>query len=149
MGVMTPRPAGTHLFACTLILLSSCAGSPKPPFEDLYGRENLASYTLMQVRGTRDGDRLDVEAIFGDGSSTLAVRLHFAIGSPTKLESGRWEWARNDTLVRGSIAERSLMFLGGQDGPPSVGGRFDLLDPSGTAHYRVIIPTTELKTKLP
>ena len=41
------------------------------------------------------------------------------------------------------------MFLGGQDGPPSIGGRFDLLDLSGVAEYRITIPTSELKTKLP
>ena len=41
------------------------------------------------------------------------------------------------------------MFLGGQDGPPSIGGRFDLLDPKGAATYRITIPTTELREKLP
>jgi hypothetical protein len=41
------------------------------------------------------------------------------------------------------------MFLGGQDGPPSIGGRFDLLDPTGAAEYRITVPTTELKIKLP
>ena len=41
------------------------------------------------------------------------------------------------------------MFLGGQDGPPSIGGSFDLLDPAGVGKYRVTIPTTELKVKLP
>jgi hypothetical protein len=101
------------------------------------------------VRGTRDGDRLNADARFGDGSSTLTVNLQFAIGAPTKLESGRWEWRRNGNLASGSVAEQSVMFLGGQDGPPSLGGRFDLLDPSGVAQYRITIPTTELKIKLP
>ncbi len=41
------------------------------------------------------------------------------------------------------------MFLGGQDGPPSLGGKFDLLNPAGIAVYRITIPTTELKNKLP
>lgn len=40
------------------------------------------------------------------------------------------------------------MFLGGQDGPPSIGGSFDLRDGTGAAAYRITIPTTELKTKL-
>jgi len=41
------------------------------------------------------------------------------------------------------------MLLGGQDGPPSIGGRFDLLDPTRGAEYHITIPATELKTKLP
>jgi hypothetical protein len=40
------------------------------------------------------------------------------------------------------------MFLGGQDGPPSIGGRFDLRDDAGAAMYRISIPTTELRQKL-
>lgn len=115
---------------------------------DLSGRENLSSYTLGQVRGMRVGDRLDTEATFGNGSSILTVDMRFAIGAPTKLESGRWQWARDGRLMNGTVTERSVMFLGGQDGPPSIGGRFDLRDATGTAAYRITIPTTELRQKL-
>jgi len=74
--------------------------------------------------------------------------MRFAIGAPTKLESGRWQWTRDGRLLSGTVAERSVMFLGGQDGPPSIGGRFDLRDAAGAAVYRITIPTTELKQKL-
>ena len=131
-----------------IVLIAACARPPRPPIEDLTGRENLSSFTLGQVRGTRNGDRLDAEAKFGDGSSTITVEMRFAIGSPTKLVSGQWQWMRDGRLMSGAVAERSVMFLGGQDGPPSIGGRFDLLDPAGAAAYRITIPTTELKTKL-
>ena len=50
--------------------------------------------------------------------------------------------------MSGTVTERSVMFLGGQDGPPSIGGRFDLHDATAAAAYRITIPTTELKTKL-
>lgn len=133
---------------CVMIFLAACAKPPRAPVEDLTGRENLSSYTLGQVRGTRVGDRLDAEATFGDGSSTLTIEMRFAIGAPTKLESGRWQWTRNGHLTSGTVTERSVMFLGGQDGPPSIGGRFDLRDATGAAIYRITIPTTELKTKL-
>ena len=113
--------------------MAACATPPRPPVEDLSGRENLSSYTLGQVRGTRIGDRLDAEATFGDGSSTLTVEMRFAIGAPTKLESGRWQWSRDGQVTKGTVTERSVMFLGGQDGPPSIGGRFDLRDAAGTA----------------
>lgn len=104
---------------------------------------------LLQVRGTRDGDRLGAEAKFGDGSSTLTVQMRFAVGIPTKLDSGRWQWNGGERQGNGAVAERSVMFLGGQDGPPSLGGRFDLLDATGAAKYRITIPTTELRLKLP
>jgi len=128
--------------------MAACVRPPRPPVEDLSGRENLSSYTFSQVRGTRVGGRLDAEATFGDGSSTLTLNMRFAIGAPTKLASGRWQWIRDGSLMTGTVTERSVMFLGGQDGPPSIGGRFDLRDPTGTAVYRVTVPTTELKTKL-
>lgn len=149
MGAMTQNRASQRLLPCFLVLLASCARSSRPPLEDLHGRENLSSFVLDQVRGTRDGERLNADARFGDGSSTLTVNLHFAIGAPTRLESGRWEWTRNGNRATGTVAERSVMFLGGQDGPPSLGGRFDLLDPTGAAEFRITIPTTELKIKLP
>ena len=131
-----------------ILLLAGCA-KPHPPIEDLTGRENLSAFTLAQVRGTRDGDRLDAQARFEDGSSTLTVTMQFAIGAPTRLKSGQWQWMRDNHLATGTVEERSVMFLGGQSGPPSIGGRFDLLDPSGAPHYRITIPTTELQLKLP
>jgi hypothetical protein len=37
-----------------------------------------------------------------------------------------------------------VMFLGGQDGPPSIGGTYDLLDQDGAPRYRVNFPVTAL-----
>src|SRR5437879_980099 len=122
-------------FCCSVFLLAGCA-KPRPPVEDLTGRENLSSFTLAQVRGTRNGDRLDAEAKFGDGSSTLTVAMRFTIGAPTTLNAGQWQWRKDTLLTSGSVVERSVLFLGGQDGPPSIGGRFDLLDSTGAAKYR-------------
>jgi hypothetical protein len=132
-----------------LVVIAACSKPPKQPVEDLTGHENLASYVLQQVRGTRDGDRLDAEATFGDGSSTLRVKMRFDIGSPTKLNSGRWQWTGDGRDMTGAVVERSVMFLGGQDGPPSIGGSYDLVGESGVAQYRITIPTTELETKFP
>ena len=135
--------------ACLIALAAACSSPPRPPVEDLTGGENLASFLLQQVRGTRDGDRLDADARFGDGSSTLTVEMRFDVGAPTRLRSGQWQWTRNGQSLSGAVAERSVMFLGGQSGAPSLGGRFDLLGPAGVAQYRITIPTTELKIKLP
>ena len=126
-----------------LLLLASCAG-PKQPVEDLSGRENLSLFKLQSLRGTRDGDRMQAQAMFSDSSSILALEMNFAIGSPTKLESGSWRLTRNGQVLSGSVAGRSITFLGGQDGPPSIGGSFDLIGSDGAAKYRVRIPVTQL-----
>jgi hypothetical protein len=115
--------------------------------QDLTTLEYLSSFTLHSVAGTRDGDRLHAQAIFSDSSSILTVEMHFAVGSPTKLESGEWRWMRGGQLLNGAVASRLITFLGGQDGPPSIGGTFDLLGPDGVARYRVNIPVTQLKTR--
>jgi hypothetical protein len=132
---------------CCAALLAGCGGSKRPAVQDLSGRENLSLFTLQSMRGTRDGDRLQTVATFSDSSSILTVEMHFAVGSPTRLESGTWRWSRNNQLQSGTVAERSVTFLGGQDGPPSIGGAFDLLGSEGAALYRITIPVTELKAK--
>lgn len=131
-----------------LLLLASCSGPKHPALEDLSGREDLSFFKLGSISGTRDGDRLDARAILTDSSSILTIELRFAIGSPATLERGAWSWSRNNAQSNGTVAARSVDFLGGQDGPPSVGGRFDLIGADGAAHYRVTIPVTELKTRL-
>ena len=130
-----------------VVLLTGCDESKRKAVLDLTAHEDLSSFTLHSVAGTRDGDRLRAQAIFSDSSSILTVELYFTIGSPTKLQSGAWRWSRGIQLLSGVVASRSLTFLGGQDGPPSIGGIFDLLGPDGVARYRVNIPVTQLKTR--
>ena len=143
---MTTR-SSTLVLTWGVVLLVSC-GQPKPAaVQDLASHETLSSFTLHSVAGTRDGDRLHTQAIFSDSSSILTVEMHFAIGSPTTLESGVWRWSRSGQLLTGAVASRSVTFLGGQDGPPSIGGTFDLLGTDGLARYRVNIPVTQLKTR--
>ncbi len=128
-----------------LILLASCGGRVRPALEDLSGRENLSLYRVQEIRGARDGDRLRAEAVLSDSSSVLTMDLQFAIGSPTTLESGSWRWTRARGIAAGAVRARSVTFLGGQSGPPSIGGAFDLVDDAGAARYRATLPTTELK----
>ena len=129
-----------------MLLLAACGESRRMAVQDLASHEYLSSFTLQSAAGTRDGDRLHAQAIFSDSSSILTVELHFAIGSPTTLESGVWRWSRSGQLLNGTVASRSVTFLGGQDGPPSIGGTFDLLGSDSVARYRVNIPVTVLKT---
>lgn len=130
-----------------LVFLIACGHPKRPAIEDLGGRENLSLFTLGSLRGVRDGDRLQVQAMFSDSSSVLTLEMRFLIGSPTALQSGAWRWARNNRLTDGAVAARSVTFLGGQSGSPSIGGTFDLLGPDGAARYRATIPVAELKTR--
>lgn len=139
---ITPKKY-SKLLCCTL-LLAACGGAKRPAVEDLTAHENLPLFKLHSLRGTRDGDRLQAQAVFSDSSSILTMEMRFAIGSPTKLESGTWQWSRNNQMMSGSVAARSVTFLGGQDGPPSIGGTYDLFGSDGVARYRVNIPVTPL-----
>ncbi|HME10746.1 MAG TPA: hypothetical protein VKG25_27065 [Bryobacteraceae bacterium] len=120
----------------------SCAGNHRPLLEDLSHREDLGQMRLGAARGVRDGDRLSAQLLITDSSSILTMDLHFAVTPPTRLESGTWILNRGGA---GKVEARSVTFLGGQNGPPSLGGAFDLLDAQGQVRYRVHLPTTELK----
>jgi hypothetical protein len=124
-------------------VLVGCAQRSRTPLEDLSGREDLSRFTIPSVRGVRDGDRLAAQVLISDSSSILTLDLHFAIGSPTTLQSGNWQWSRPSRLLKGSVSARSVTFLGGQDGPPSIGGTFDLSGADGSL-YRVTLPLTVL-----
>ena len=138
-----------RLLCCALLLLLGCAGARQDGIEELSTHEHLSLFKLGSLRGTRDGDRLAARAMFTDSSSILTIDMQFAIGSPTFLQSGAWRWIRNNALETGSVSALSVTFLGGQDGPPSIGGTFELLSAGAGAQYRVTIPVTQLTGRLP
>jgi hypothetical protein len=133
-----------------VVLFQSACGAPKQPsVEDLSHHEDLSGAKLMTLRGARDGDRLDAEAMFSGRSLLLTVKMRFTIGAPTTLSSGAWVRKHsNGTMEMGSVAERSVSFAGGQNGSPSIGGSFDLVDATGARLYRVVLPLLELKDRL-
>ncbi len=120
-----------------LLVLPACR-TPKP------GESDTPGLTLTSLKGTRDGDRLDVRALYSTPGGPLTIDLHFAVGVPTKLRVGVWTGAGES----GTVQEKSTTFLGGQDGPPSIGGRFDLLGSASDLRYRISIPVQPLKAKL-
>jgi|HubBroStandDraft_4_1064222.scaffolds.fasta_scaffold289532_2 hypothetical protein len=124
------------------LVIAGCARSGRPVLQDLSGHEDLSIFKLQTVGGVRDGDRMAVQVLISDSSSILGLDLHFAIGSPTTLESGAWRWSRSAGVLNGTVSARSVTFLGGQDGPPSIGGTFDLT--GSEAVYRVNLPLTVL-----
>jgi hypothetical protein len=129
-----------------LVCFASFIGCARPPapVEDPNGSRDVSRFSLTDIRGTRDGERLIVRAIYGDGTRELALDLHFKVGVPTKLQAGTWSGLGANGIVR----ERSVTFLGGQSGPPSIGGRFDLLGPGGRLEYRINIPVQPVERRL-
>ena len=80
--------------------------------------------------------------------ASLPYRLPWPAGRLRRLRSEERdliEHRRAQAAEEKAAAARSVTFLGGQSGPPSIGGIFDLVGPSGAALYRVNIPVTELK----
>ena len=137
-------PRLSRIIGLTALLLISCRKPPEKPVEDLRGSQDMSKFALTSLKGTRNGDQLDVRAAYGDGSRIITVYLHFRVTPPTQLQSGAW----SGFLSKGGVRERSSTFLGGQSGPPSIGGTFDLLGPDGQPLYRVTIPLQPLNERL-
>jgi len=78
-------------------------------------------------------------------ASQLTMTLQFQIGVPTTLVSGHFQWVRSAEILQGSVRARSLTFLGGQSDLPNLGGVFELLRADGSAAFKVIVPTTEVR----
>jgi hypothetical protein len=129
------------------LLFAGCAHSNRPALQDLSGREDLSRFTIQSVHGVRNGDRLAAQVLISDSSAILTLDLHFAIGSPTTLESGNWRWSRPDGASNGTVSARSVTFLGGQDDGPSIGGTFELAGEERPA-YRVTLPLTVLPRQI-
>jgi hypothetical protein len=128
----------------SLIILIGCGSGPSKPVETLGGTYDVSAFMLRSLKGTRDGERLEVHALYGGGSQSLIVRLHFNVTPPTRLASGTW----TGLAGHGEVRQRSVTFLGGQSGSPSIGGRFDLVGPDNRPLYRISIPLQELKQRL-
>jgi hypothetical protein len=127
-----------------MVMLTGCGSRPTNPVEDLGGTHDVSTFALRSLKGTRDGELLEVRALYGDDSRSLRVDLQFKVAPPARLESGTW----TGLAGKGGVRERSVTFLGGQSGRPSIGGRFDLIGPDNRTLYRVTIPLQELKQPL-
>ena len=124
--------------------LTGCGSRPAQPVQDLSGGTDVAAFTLKSLKGTRDGTRLEVQAVYGDVSEALVVHLRFEVNPQARLEFGTW----SGPAGHGTVRQRSITFLGGQSGPPSIGGNFDLIGSGNRPLYRVAIPLQPLNNRL-
>lgn len=133
------------LVGSAFLLLSSCRNIEEATIENLQEKSTLVDYQMISLAGRRDGDRLPVRLVFEAPSSNLRLDLLFRIGVPTRLESGQYQWERQDEVLGGRVRASSVTFLGGQSDNPNLGGVFQLLSASGEPIYQVRLPTSEVK----
>jgi hypothetical protein len=143
---MILSPKRLSLLVCSVFfLLSSCRNIEEATIENLQEKSTLTDYQMISLEGRRDGDRLPVRLVFEAPSSNLRLDLLFRIGVPTRLESGQYQWERQDEVLGGRVRASSVTFLGGQSDNPNLGGVFQLLSASGEPIYQVRLPTSEVK----
>ncbi len=143
---MIHAPKRLSLLVCSaFFLLSYCRNIEEATIENLREKSTLTDYQMASLEGRRDGDRLPVRLVFEAPSSNLRIDLLFRIGVPTRLESGQYQWERQDEVLGGRVRASSVTFLGGQSDNPNLGGVFQLLSASGEPIYQVRLPTSEVK----
>ncbi len=143
---MIHAPKRLSLLVCSaFFLLSYCRNIEEATIENLQEKSTLTDYLMTSLEGRRDGDRLPVRLVFEAPSSNLRMDLLFRIGVPTRLESGQYQWERQDEVLGGPVRASSVTFLGGQSDNPNLGGVFQLLSASGEPIYQVRLPTSEVK----
>jgi len=126
-----------------VLLLAGCQTS-KLSIRRTRDNQELSSYRLRSLTGIRDGDKLLSEAVIGDNTGTLTMQMKFQIGVPTKLEFGNYVWQKKDSpQTQGTIRANAVTFQGGQDGPPSLGGAFELIS-NDVPLYEVRMPSTKV-----
>jgi hypothetical protein len=126
-----------------VLVLAACQSS-KLSIRRTRDSQELSSYKLQSLTGIRDGDKLLSEAVIGDNTGTLTMQMKFQIGVPTRLETGNYVWQKKDLpQTQGVIRASSVIFLGGQNGPMSLGGSFQLIA-NDLPLYDVKMPATNV-----
>jgi hypothetical protein len=143
MNTRTWRRLAPSLAA--ILALFACENS-KLTIKRTRDNQALSSYRLRSMTGMRDGDKLTSEMVVADNSGTLTMRMKFKIGVPIKMEEGQYVWQRAGApQIQGVVRAEAVTFLGGQDGPPSLGGTFHLIaNDSSLSLYEVKVPTTPM-----
>ena len=127
-----------------LLTLSGCQNGNKLALRRNRDGQQLKEYHLKSFTGIRDGDKLGCELVVADHQDTLTMLMRFQIGVPPRLESGTYVWfRRNAPLIEGTVKAESVIFQGNQNGPPSLGGTFQLVSKDvGLDLYQVKLPAT-------
>ncbi len=125
-----------------LLAIIGCA--PSEPLVTSQSGEPMR-YNTVIASGNRDGNDLEANlSLFApDVITALQLTLRIDTAVPSKFISGEWGLGS----MSGPIKADGLNFLGGQDGPPVISGRFRLLDMNSDSVlvYTVNLPRTEIE----
>src|SRR5436190_12776840 len=139
---MTTTTWSRRALALTAILTLAACQNSKLRIRRTRDNQELSSYRLRSMTGIRDGDKLLSQVVVGDTTGTLTMQMKIQIGVPPRLEIGNYTWQKKDSPpTQGLVRASSVTFLGGQNGPPSLGGMFQLIS-DDVPLYDVRIPTT-------
>ncbi len=104
--------------------------------------EEATDYSLLEARGTRDGDRTSARWIFeATDGRRLEVDLTLGYDPQPFLAQGVWRGDGGE----GTVRAESVLFTGGQGQGVSAGGTYTLLD-GVEKRWRVILPLTRLQS---
>ncbi|MCL4401605.1 MAG: hypothetical protein M1436_02925 [Acidobacteria bacterium] len=133
----------TSLAMLVSLVAVSCQNGSRPTIQRIRDGQALRSYRLRSMAGVRDGDSLRAQVVFVSNNSILTMDMQFRIGVPTRLEYGKYRWDQGNQSAQGTVAAKSVTFLGGQPDRPSLGGIFELQSRE-VGLYEVTVPTGEL-----
>jgi hypothetical protein len=141
-ALMIKRKWRAATFAIALVLtLSGCQNNRLVIRRNRDGQQ-LRDYRVRSLTGIRDADKLGCELVVADNQDTLTMQMKFQIGVPPRLETGTYVWQRKDApVIKGTVKADAVTFQGNQNGPPSLGGTFELVS-NDVDLYQVKVPAT-------
>jgi len=130
------------LVAALLLALAGCQDTGKLSIRRNRDGQQLKDYRIRSLTGIRDADKLGCELVVADNQDTLTMQMRFQIAVPPRLETGTYVWQRKDApQIKGSVRAATVTFQGNQNGPPSLGGTFQLVS-DDVDLYQVKVPAT-------
>lgn len=135
--------------AMLIALQLECGRRDTAAVEAIEGDQpRLLALSLGSLSGRRDGDHVNATLTFkgNDPQDRLVVGLILELGPPIRLGNGTFLIREQGKMVMGKVDATSLTFQAGQSGGMNLGGRFLLLDNSGTTLYRVLLPNTVMNS---
>ena len=125
-----------------LLALTGCQNANKFAIRRNRDGQQLKDYHLRSLTGIRDGDKIGCEMVVAGSQDTLTMQMKFQIGVPPRLETGTYVWQRkNAPEIKGTVKADAITFQGNQNGPPSLGGTFQLVS-DDVDLYQVRVPAT-------
>lgn len=118
----------------------------------------IVPFVLQNATGARDGARTTARVVAVFGADTLYIDLEIEADPQASLRSSTWRMTGPKPQPQpqpkpqpvlgesfgGTVEPTALRFIGGQAGPPSLGGLFVLRDGRGMPRWRVRIASLEL-----